>query len=77
MFGRTVGRCKVQGDGVDAMPDILRGETFSLENMSEMPAATGTHDFGSSTVRIGPVDDGTGHFVIETGPTAAGVELVL
>jgi len=60
------------------VPDVLLGESLSLEDVSEVPVALGACDFhpphphGDVSVAI----DGPRHLVVEGGPPAPGVKLV-
>ena len=58
------------------MTNILGCQPFTKKNMAEMTSATGTRDFGPPTVGIGRTPDGARDLVIETGPSATGVEFV-
>lgn len=62
---------------VDAVAGILFGQSFALKNVAEVATAVVAEDFDAAAVGITNFFNRAGHFVVETGPTAAGAELVL
>ena len=70
--GRAVIFCKkIQRDGINAMSCVLRRESLSFENMTEMRAAFGAEDFRSAPIRINNALDRARYFVIKAGPAAS------
>lgn len=59
------------------MPDVLFRKPLTLEDMPEMGTASGALDFRSFPVCIRDPLDRSFYLVVEAGPAASGVELVL
>ncbi len=69
-------RPEVEREGIDAMSGVFGGKTFAFKNVAQVTAAGGAEDFRTPAVGVGTAAPGSGHFVVKTGPAAAGVELV-
>src|SRR4030067_758066 len=67
---------KAQGNGIDAVPDILVGEPLPGKDVPQMGPAVVADDFAAKTVRIRNSFDRSGDFVVKAGPAAVGVEFV-
>lgn len=59
------------------MSGVLRSEPFPFKDMAEMAPTAGALDLDTLSVRIGDPTDGPRDLLVERGPTAVGVELVL
>ena len=59
------------------MPRVLWGETFPLKQMSQMGPAFCAFDLNSLAVRIRESLHRSRNFIVEGGPPALGVKLVL
>ncbi len=59
------------------MPGVFRRELFPMEYVTEMPAAMVAENLHPASVRIRFPPHGPREFVVEAGPPAAGMELVL
>ena len=66
-----------QGDRIDAVASVLGRHSFSAEDMSQVAVAIVAHNFGAKAIRVEMTVDGAGDLVIEAGPAAMTVELVL
>lgn len=62
---------------VDTVPGVFRRQPLTFEHMAEVAAAIGAKDFYPVPVGVWFMAHRTGYFIVESGPTAAGVELVL
>jgi len=58
------------------MSDILLGEAFSKEDVTQMCAATGAGYLCADSVRIWNTFHSAGDLIIEAGPSAASIEFV-
>ena len=74
--GCRCGGVELQGDRIDAVGGVFRGESFAGEYVAEVGAASGAGDFGALSVRVGGASHGAGQCVVEAGPAASGVEFV-
>jgi len=59
------------------MPRVARGQPLSLEHVAKMASATSALDFDPLSVRVGHAFHRPGALLVERGPTAVGVELVV
>ena len=69
-------RNKFHRNRVDAVAGVFFGQAFADKNMAEVAAAIGAEYLGAPPVGVCFFAYRTGYFVIESRPTAAGVELV-
>ena len=58
------------------MPGVFGGKPFSVEDVAEVAVAVIAENLGAAPVGVGFAAHGTRYLVVETGPTAAAVELV-
>ena len=75
--GRLRGRHEVEREGVDAVARILVGKAFTREDMPQMRPAAGAGDLGAAAVGVGRAAYRTCDLVVEGGPAAPRIELVL
>ena len=73
MFGGN----ELQGDRIDAVPGVLGGRPLTEENVSQVSPTIEADDLGATAVGIWMTGDGTRNLIVETGPPAMAVELVL
>ena len=65
-----------QRDGIHAVPRALERVALAEENVAEVAMAVPAEDLGAPAVGICLAPHGAADLVVETGPTAPGVELV-
>jgi len=59
------------------VPGIPGREPFPLEHVAEVAPAAGTLNLGAIAIGVGDAAHGPGDLLVESGPAAMGVELVL
>lgn len=59
------------------MPGVLGGKALALKNMAQMPSAGSAEYLHPAPIRIRLTTDRTWYLIVETRPTAAGIELIL
>ena len=59
------------------MTRVLGREPLAEEDVAEVAAAVGALDLDAHAVGVGQAPDGAGDLVVEGGPAAVGVELVV
>ncbi len=57
------------------MAGILLRKSFAQKNMSQVAVAVGAHNLCPAPVRVAQSCNGPGYLVVETGPSATGIEL--
>jgi len=59
------------------VPGVPRGEPLALEDVPKVSTATSALDLHPLTVRVGESPNGPGYLLVERGPSAMRLELVL
>ncbi len=70
------GRDELHGDRIHAVADVFIGEAFAFENVTEVATTARTGDLRAVSVGINRALNCAIDFVVEAGPSAAGVEFV-
>jgi len=59
------------------MSGVLRGESFSQENMTQVAVTVGTQDLRSVTVSVGFSFDSSLDLIVKAGPSTVAVKFIL